>query len=163
MAKKDFDLDKFLAENKGLLKQKKFDWKILLYVGMGLIALLLVYMLMVLPSEKTVETGTVLEYQECPTKQCFIDAANAGTPAVFENKVATITLMHMVEEPGVYLKTVTDVDTSEPQEIQDLFLGATMTCYYDEGNFDADYVDMISGNIVPCEGTLVDAILAVIV
>ena len=55
------------------------------------------------------------------------------------------------------------MDSSEPKEIQDLFQGSTMTCYYEEGNFDEDYVDMISGNIVPCEGSMVDAILAVVV
>jgi hypothetical protein len=170
MAKRDFDLDKFLAKNKALLEPKRsFDWKIVFYIGILAIAVLLVYMLMTLPEGDTVGEEVALEeidladYMVCDNKKCFIEAANAGTPAVFENKVATISLMNTVEEPGVYTKLVTDVDTSEPQEIQDLFLGAMMTCYYTEGQFDSDYIDMISGNIIPCEGDLVDAILAVVV
>jgi len=169
MAKKGFDLDKFLAENKSVLEPKRgFDWKIILYIGFLVVAVLLVYMLMTLPSDTEVEEIALDEvqmddYMVCSTKQCFVNAANEGTPAVFENKVATISLMHTVEESGVYNKLVTNVDTSEPQKIQDLFLGASMTCYYPDGEFDPDYVDMISGNIIPCEGPLVDAILAVVV
>ncbi len=59
-------------------------------------------------------------------------------------------------------KKVVNMDSSEPAEVRDLFVGAEMDCNYDKGNFDENYVTQISGNLGFCSGDLVDAVLAVL-
>ena len=96
------------------------------------------------------------------TQEKFLDKANNCQTATMEKEIGTITMKLKVNDDCSITKTVVAVAETEPEAIQDLFLGTTMTCTYDKGMFDETYVNQISGNLGYCSGSLVDAILAVI-
>ena len=99
---------------------------------------------------------------ECDTSACFIEKANACEPAIYTTTMGTTTV-EMEILPGCELKkTILALDETEPAEVRTFFTGKTMTCDYEQGNFDEDFAFQISGPLDECEGNLVDAINAVI-
>ncbi len=148
-----FDIDALL-KNKDYLKPKK-KIKISLnpvFIGIAvLIVVLLAVLLFLLPGQNL-----------CKTDECFIEAANECKPAILEKKIATADIRLEIKEGCVLNKKIIDMEEAEPEEVRNLFIGAEMNCNYDKGQFDDTYVEQISGNLGFCEGTLVDAVLAVL-
>lgn len=150
MAKRKVDVDK-------ILKQAGQPWYMrgsTLAVIIGLVAIGVIAYFFMQPAG----IGRAIQTSEAD----FIAKANQCQPAVMETTINTATLRIESHNDCSITKTVTAMDETEPQEIRELFVGASMTCSYDRGAFDTDYVTQISGNLGYCEGDLVRAILAVI-
>lgn len=96
------------------------------------------------------------------SEDVFIERANACQPAVFEKTIGTATMRLESKRGCVLEKTIIAMDESEPVEVRNLFIGAQMTCEYQQGAFDTRYVMQISGDLGSCQGSLVDAVLAVV-
>lgn len=121
----------------------------------GLVIVLVLLIIAVLGYLVVINSGEM-------TQDKFLDKANNCKPAIMDKEIGTITMELKINDDCSITKTVIDVLDTEPEAIQDLFLGASMTCTYDKGMFDEDYVNQISGNLGYCSGSLVDAVLAVI-
>jgi len=98
----------------------------------------------------------------CDSRACFVERAEACLPIRYVTRVETATFELVTSNDCVLVKRIIAIDPSEPPEVRRMFEGKAMTCIYTKGDFDRSYLDMISGNIVPCSGALVDAIMAVL-
>lgn len=93
----------------------------------------------------------------CENKECLISEA--------ENcKNAELTL---IEEAGTFeylskgcllTKTILALDESESEEIKQLLEMKSMTCGYEKGNFDANWVNSLILGIEKCEGELAETL-----
>jgi len=148
--RKTVDVDKILRS----VETPWYARRSTITVLIGLIALTAIVYFFMQPAGvgKAVETG----------ESDFIAKANQCAPAVTEVEINTATMRIESHDDCSITKTVIAMDETEPEEIRDLFVGSEMTCTYDRGAFDSDYVTQISGNLGYCEGSLVRAILAVI-
>lgn len=97
----------------------------------------------------------------CVTEECFVLKANNCESATFRNVIGGTTLYY--ETDDCYLvKTVTRMSDDEPKVMQDRFLRKSMTCSYNQGDFDPLYVNTISAHLNTCEGELREGILKVL-
>lgn len=149
------DIDKLLKET-GYGRKSWFNKNVAIVLGVAIVAVIAVIFAMQYTPKEAGRAAFM------PQEKSFMEAANACEPAVIQKKIGTATLRFEIKEGCILQKEVIAMDETEPQEIRDLFVGSSMECDYEEGSFDSAYVEQISGNLGTCQGTLVDAILAVI-
>jgi len=99
---------------------------------------------------------------ECDTAVCLIEQANECKPAEYIVNIGTSTIKMEILSGCRLKKTIIKLDETEPVEIRDFFKGKSMTCTYEKGEFNNDFAYQISGPLDECEGSLKDAIEAVV-
>ena len=153
------DIDRLLRETEKLIGKRRrpsFKLKVPSWVYVVVIVLVVFSALFMLrPFGRAVVTA-------CKTRACFLDRANDCLPAEFQVSVSTAKIDIVTSDRCTFRKRIVSLRDSEPAAVRELFEGAEMECSYVRGNFDAAYLDKISGNLVPCSGTLVDALNAVV-
>jgi len=150
------EVEKLLRETERLLGRKKRDL-VKPFLIVAAVVLLIIIVLFALPKgEQQVATVT------CDTRACFVELADECKPAQFTTKVETATIQLTTSNDCVLTKRIIALDPAELVQVRNLFEGTEMTCTYAQDYFDADYIDMISGNLNQCSGTLVDAVRAVV-
>ncbi len=97
----------------------------------------------------------------CITEECFVGKANKCESATYRNVIGGTTL-HYETNDCYLIKTVMKMSKDEPEIMQNRFLGKSMTCSYNEGDFDPLYINTISAHLDTCEGELREEILKVI-
>ncbi|MBN1386660.1 hypothetical protein JW968_06860 [Candidatus Woesearchaeota archaeon] len=96
-------------------------------------------------------------------KTCFILAAQECTPAEYiEDDLGTIT-MFSIDSDCIMTKKIIKLSAEEPDEIKNLFFDKSLTCQYQLGNFNTDWVDTLTGSLYLCEGPLKEAIYEVMI
>lgn len=97
-------------------------------------------------------------------EECFITYANECKKATLSQSTKGAvfqygsTISSEVRSDCSLVKRVDSLDESEPQEIRDIFEGTSMTCTYEQGNFNPELVTTITRGLENCEGTLKTAI-----
>ncbi len=152
------DIKKLERELKKLKKtRRKFPKKLLRYTLITLCMIILI-ILVVWFVNYIIESSVAFT---CDTPECFIEKANNCEAAVYETQIETITLN--METDGCELtKEVIAVSGEEPESIRELFKGTEMTCEYEQNEFNRKYLDQISYDLATCEGSLVEAVKAVL-
>lgn len=97
----------------------------------------------------------------CETQECFINAANECEKASFK-QTEEGSVFYYKEKDCVLTKKITELDVSEPQEIKDLLENKAMTCNYEKGYFNTDWITTLSIGIDSCDGELKDAVTELI-
>ncbi len=161
MAKKekiDINIDKLEEEIKAIrrIRHKSISNKTVLGVVaiVGLAALILIIALMLGEIEPSGSAGI----KTCHSDSCFIKAANNCEPAIYNTRIESLALRFESTKDCKLIKKVIDVDDTEPEKIQELFLGTTMVCPFQKGDFNKKYIEQISYDMLTCKGNLVEAI-----
>ncbi|MEM4263768.1 MAG: hypothetical protein QW666_02640 [Candidatus Woesearchaeota archaeon] len=94
----------------------------------------------------------------CLTESCFINAANECGHAKYKNNIKG-TEVRFETEGCVLTKTIISLGPEEPEEIKKVFQGKSMTCRYQQNNFDPLYITSLTGLINTCEGELKEEIM----
>lgn len=110
---------------------------------------------------RTPSSQTYFETTSCDTLACFSEAANNCSESSYQQNIAG-TLFYFTSKNCVLTKTVQQINETEPQEIKDLFKDTGMICTYSKNNFNVELVTTLTKGIENCEGSLKDAIEALI-
>ena len=97
----------------------------------------------------------------CKTQDCFITAANNCESATYTTSYETLTLKLSTKD-CIFTKKVTKVESSEPQDVIDLFKNKELTCQYQKNQFNLDWLTTMSKSLNNCQGSLKDAISVVV-
>ena len=93
----------------------------------------------------------------CATKECFLTAANACRNESLRLNDSFGTML-LYTSNCTLTKTILALDPKESRQIKDLVEGASMTCAYEKGKFDSDWMNSLVLGVEKCDGTLRDAI-----
>jgi len=94
--------------------------------------------------------------KECHDQECFVSAAdNCKRAAYSETQMAT-TFAFKTKDCTLE-KTIIQMSESEPDSIRDMFINKTMTCSFEESEFDQRLVTSVLGGLENCYGELKDA------
>ncbi len=88
---------------------------------------------------------------------CFGSLANQCKSARYTGVIAGASV-HVVSRNCQVIKTVVSLPDIEPESVKQLFVGKSMTCTYEQGDFDSIYLTKLTGNLPTCTGDLVTAI-----
>lgn len=99
--------------------------------------------------------------QTCMDQNCFIAAANSCQVmnVTITDNVGTFALSSIGQTNStscIFSKTVVSLNSNETQNMQNLLDGKSMTCIYQKGNFDSQFVTALIGGIEYCSGPLKD-------
>lgn len=89
-------------------------------------------------------------------EECFVKKVNDCKEGTFTSNIDSIEMQIDVYDDCSYTKTLVGLAATEPQEIKDLFLGKSMICYYDKGNFPEETLSTLTNDLGKCEGELKD-------
>ena len=97
--------------------------------------------------------GIVLTYKNvvCDTEQCFLPRASECLSTDYLNKIGGLYFVYRIR--GCNLEKIV-IDSEESEDVADLFLGKSVNCAYQKGNFSAEYIKKITGGFDTCEGDL---------
>ena len=84
---------------------------------------------------------------------CFLDATNECGNAKFRNEIAGAKIEYVVNN-CILEKKVAKLASGESKEDRNRFEGKSMSCNYEQGDFDRSYIDEISANLEQCDGEL---------
>lgn len=93
----------------------------------------------------------------CYDDACFIQYANHCAYASLTKKISTATV-HFETGNCVLNKTVVSMDSYEPEEVREDFVGKSMICVFTRGDFSPLYLTTMVGLLDNCEGELKDTI-----
>ena len=91
------------------------------------------------------------------TRERFIEKANLCEKAEFISTIEGTTYKFLTEN-CVFKKKIIKLDKYEPEEVNDLFLNEELTCNYNEGEFNTNWIDYLTKDIENCEGELKEII-----
>ena len=102
------------------------------------------------------------EVPKCDTKECFIAAANDCND-IGLTLDEDFGVIEYTSKECMLTKKVISLDPSETKEMKELVEGKWMTCKYEKGEFDRNWLDSLILGMQKCEGklkeTLVDILL----
>ena len=98
----------------------------------------------------------------CEDAQCFISEANSCKKATFESMEDHGKVSYSSSK-CIVTKTFVSAVEGENEEIKKLLEGKSLTCEYNEGEFDENIVNSLILGIENCEGELKDTIGQLIV
>ncbi len=95
---------------------------------------------------------------ECDSLECFASDVNSCNDRIYVFNDSGIKFNFEVE--GCTLtKTVVGLPPNEPEAIKDLFLGKSLTCTFEKGEFDDRILTTLLSGLDNCEGELKDTFL----
>ena len=95
--------------------------------------------------------------ESCADKTCFIQKAESCAPAKFLQDEKG-TLVQYTTKQCVLTKKIIKVSSQESAHIREAVAGKSMTCSYQQGYFNANWINTMTIDIQHCEGQLKDAI-----
>jgi hypothetical protein len=98
----------------------------------------------------------------CATKECFFTAATACRNATLRLNDSSGTVLFSTSN-CTFKKTILALDPKESAQMKDLVEGTSMTCVYENGKFDTNWVNSLVLGVEKCDGTLKDALASLIV
>ena len=97
----------------------------------------------------------------CMDKACFIDAANNCESLEIE-VVETSGTFQYASNDCVFTKTVNSLNEDEAQDMKSLLEGKSLSCSYQQGGFNENWVNSLVVDIEDCDGDLKDTIAQLI-
>ncbi|MBW2980344.1 hypothetical protein KY360_02930 [Candidatus Woesearchaeota archaeon] len=86
-------------------------------------------------------------------KECFIALADTCSSVSVKEDFVGSTIKYSIDG-CVLKKEITNFDEDEPADVQSLFEDKTMSCPYEKGSFNEDFVDGLLGGADRCDGSL---------
>jgi hypothetical protein len=91
---------------------------------------------------------------------CFIESANNCDNAVMTKTIETANYKFRTNN-CVLEKEIKSFSAEEPDAVKKLFTGLDMDCSYEEGKFDVNLINSLTGGLDKCTGKLKDTVLEV--
>jgi len=91
---------------------------------------------------------------------CFIELANSCDNAVLVKTIETANYKFSTKN-CVLEKEIKSFTAEEPDAVKRLFTGLSMECPYEEGKFDVNLINSLTGGMDKCSGKLKDTVLEV--
>jgi hypothetical protein len=91
---------------------------------------------------------------------CFIESANNCDNAVMTKTIETANYKFRTNN-CVLEKEIKSFSAEEPDAVKKLFTGLSMDCSYEEGKFDVNLINSLTGGLDKCTGKLKDTVLEV--
>lgn len=109
-------------------------------------------------SPATSPTGlTTTRPPECAAKDCFADAAN-GCKDISITSNEDFGSAKYTAKNCVFTKTIVSLAAGESQEMKKLLEGKSLSCQYEKGKFNDQWINTLILGIENCEGELRDAL-----
>lgn len=142
-----------MAKHKNKISKKKI-WKIAKIILMifGIIFLLFVGLVIFGLSLPTA----------CTTDECFISEANACGTVEMDSEIPGGGWFRFYSKNCEFKKTVLNLYEDETQEMKDLLEGKSLTCKFESGEFDENWIHSPVKGLEKCEGELKDIIAQLI-
>ncbi len=121
---------------------RKWQWG----MGVGIVLVMIILVLYYLSEEETM----------CSDTTCFTAAANACQPAQYYKDIEGTKMLYETKD-CVLTKRFTEFGAKEPQSLKETLAEKTLTCPYEERQFETELLDVFGG-LERCGGTLKDAI-----
>ena len=113
------------------------------------------------PNQTVIPTTHPPVAPECKTKECFVADANGckEKSIVVDEDFGTVAYS---TKGCVFTKTIVSLDASEPSDMKAALEGKSLTCKYEQGNFNEEWTSSLVLGIDNCEGDLRDALVLLI-
>lgn len=135
------------------LRLPKLPGKTIGYILLAVIAVIALYFLISL----LIPVIGNLSAASCTDTECFLSAANECKSVRMQQNEAGSLFEYSARDCAL-TKTAKKLNESEPVEMRDLLEGKSMTCIYEQGALNENWISTLSIDIDSCEGELKDAI-----